>query len=59
MKKRKMLSYIDEVSPVHALSGAAKLIIFLLWSILVMVSYKTQILIFFTAVMKEIRFHCV
>jgi energy-coupling factor transport system permease protein len=40
-----MLSYIDEVSPVHALSGAVKLVIFLLWSILVMVSFMTPVLL--------------
>lgn len=40
-----MLSYIERNSPVHALTGAAKLIIFLLWSVLVMVSFKTPILI--------------
>ena len=44
-----MLSYIDEVSPIHALTGAAKLIIFLMWSVLVMVSFKTPILIFLAA----------
>ena len=49
MKKRKMLSYIDESSPVHALTGAAKLIVFLLWSVLAMVSYQTPILIFLAA----------
>jgi energy-coupling factor transport system permease protein len=44
-----MLSYIDEVSPIHALTGAAKLVIFLLWSILVMVSFKTPVLLFLAA----------
>jgi energy-coupling factor transport system permease protein len=39
-----MLTYIERNSPIHALTGAAKLIIFLLWSILVMVSFKTPIL---------------
>jgi len=46
MINKRMLSYIDRNSPVHALTGAAKLIIFLLWSVLVMVSFKTPILIF-------------
>jgi len=41
----RMLSYIDGVSPIHALTGAAKLVIFLLWSILAMVSFITPILI--------------
>jgi len=42
-----MLSYIELSSPVHSLTGASKLIIFLLWSVLVMVSFETPILIFF------------
>ena len=46
MTTKRLLSYIDRDSPVHALSGASKLIIFLLWSILVMVSFNTPILIF-------------
>ena len=46
MTKKRMLSYIEKESPVHALTGAAKLIIFLLWSVLVMVSFKTPILLF-------------
>ena len=46
MKKRRMLEYINNVSCVHSLSGAIKLIVFLLWSILVMVSFKTPILVF-------------
>jgi len=45
MIKRKMLSYIDTNSPIHALTGATKLIIFLLWSVLVMVSFKTPVLV--------------
>jgi energy-coupling factor transport system permease protein len=40
-----MLSYIENNSPVHALTGATKLLIFLMWSILVMVSFKTPVLI--------------
>jgi len=42
---RRMLSYIEKPSPIHALTGASKLIIFLLWSVLVMVSFKTPILL--------------
>jgi energy-coupling factor transport system permease protein len=42
-----MLSYINESSPVHSLTGAVKLVIFLLWSVIVMVSFKTPILLFF------------
>jgi energy-coupling factor transport system permease protein len=45
MTARRILSYIDETSPVHSLGGATKLIIFLLWSILVMVSFITPILL--------------
>jgi energy-coupling factor transport system permease protein len=40
-----MLSYIDGISPIHTLTGAVKLIIFLLWSILSMVSFMTPILL--------------
>jgi energy-coupling factor transport system permease protein len=46
MTGKRMLAYIDEKSPVHSLTGAAKLVIFLLWSILVMTSFKTPILVF-------------
>jgi len=45
MTTPRMLSYINNDSPIHSLCGATKLIIFLLWSILVMVSFKTPILI--------------
>ena len=45
MKSRRMLSYIDVQSPVHSLCGATKLIILLFWSILVMVSFQTPMLI--------------
>ena len=44
MTGRRMLSCIEEDSPVHKLSGAAKLVVFLLWSLLVMVSFETRIL---------------
>ncbi|MDR1506393.1 MAG: energy-coupling factor transporter transmembrane protein EcfT [Treponema sp.] len=40
-----MLAYIERKSPVHNLSGAAKMIIFLLWSILTMVSYDTRVIV--------------
>jgi energy-coupling factor transport system permease protein len=40
-----MLSYIEEESPVHSLCGATKLIVFLLWSVLVMVSFHTPMLL--------------
>jgi len=45
MTKRRMLSYIDAASPIHALSGATKLLVFLMWSILVMVSFITPLLL--------------
>jgi len=45
MTARRILSYIDETSPVHSLCGATKLVIFLLWSVLVMVSFMTPILL--------------
>jgi len=45
MIKKRMLSYIDIDSPVHSLTGASKLIIFLLWSVIVMVSFKTPVLL--------------
>jgi energy-coupling factor transport system permease protein len=44
-----MLAYAYADTPVHSLSGAAKLVIFLLWSVLVMVSFKTPILLFLAA----------
>jgi len=44
MTGRRMLAYIDEASPVHSLCGATKLVVFLLWSVLVMVSFHTPLL---------------
>jgi len=49
MIKKRMLSYIELSSPVHSLTGAAKLIIFLLWSVLVMVSFETPVLLALSA----------
>lgn len=40
-----MLSYIKKDSPIHKLSGATKLICFLLFSIATMITYDTRILI--------------
>ena len=40
-----MLSYIDRPSPVHALTGATKLIVFLLWSALTMAGYDTRVML--------------
>jgi energy-coupling factor transport system permease protein len=45
-KGRRILSYIEGTSAAHRLSGAVKLVIFLLWSVLVMVSFETRILAF-------------
>jgi energy-coupling factor transport system permease protein len=45
-----MLSYIENDSPVHSMTGAVKLIIFLLWSVLVMVTFKTPVLLFMTVI---------
>jgi energy-coupling factor transport system permease protein len=39
-----VLSYIKRDTPVHSLSGATKIIVFLLWSILAMVGYDTRIM---------------
>jgi len=44
-----ILSYIDRKSPIHALSGATKLAIFLMWSTAAMVTYDTRILLFLFA----------
>ncbi|MDR1566883.1 MAG: energy-coupling factor transporter transmembrane protein EcfT [Treponema sp.] len=39
-----MLSYTERSTPVHALSGTTKLIVFLLWSVLAMAGYDTRIM---------------
>ena len=39
-----MLSYIERQSPVHTLSGATKLIVFLLFSTTAMITYDTRVL---------------
>lgn len=39
-----MLSYIDKKSPIHRLTGATKLICFILWAIASMITYDTRIL---------------
>ncbi|MDR2517589.1 MAG: energy-coupling factor transporter transmembrane protein EcfT [Spirochaetaceae bacterium] len=43
--KRFMLGYIEGSSPLHRMNGAVKLIIFLLWSVLVMAGYDTRIML--------------
>ena len=40
-----MLSYIKKDSPIHKLTGATKLICFLLWTIAAMVTYDTRVLV--------------
>ena len=40
-----MLSYIKKDSPIHKLTGATKLICFLLWTIATMITYDTRVLI--------------
>ena len=42
--KNNLLSYIDRDSPVHRLTGATKLIVFLLWTVVCMISYDTRVL---------------
>ncbi|WP_433747002.1 energy-coupling factor transporter transmembrane component T family protein [Falsibacillus pallidus] len=44
--QNEMLSYIDRNSPIHRLTGAAKLICFVLWTFAVMLTYDTRILVF-------------
>lgn len=44
-----MLSYIDRPSPIHRLTGATKLICFILWSSAAMLTYDTGILVFMLA----------
>ncbi|MDR1219023.1 MAG: energy-coupling factor transporter transmembrane protein EcfT [Treponema sp.] len=39
-----MLAYLERQSPIHRLSGATKLIVFLLWSIVIMVGYDARIM---------------
>lgn len=41
-----MLAYIDRKSFIHELSGATKLIIFIMWSTIAMLTYDTRILLF-------------
>ncbi|MCO7126922.1 energy-coupling factor transporter transmembrane protein EcfT [Sporolactobacillus shoreicorticis] len=40
----RMLSYIERTSAIHRLTGAAKLICFILWSVIAMSTFDTQIL---------------
>ena len=47
MAKVAVLSYIKRKSPVHDLVGTTKLIFFLAWSVAVMVTYDTRVLVGF------------
>src|SRR5690554_1424811 len=40
-----MLAYIKRKSPIHGLSGATKLLIFIMWSTAAMLTYDTRILL--------------
>lgn len=40
-----MLSYIKKDSPIHKLTGATKLICFLLWTVAAMITYDTRVLL--------------
>ncbi|WP_028389964.1 energy-coupling factor transporter transmembrane component T family protein [Bacillus cihuensis] len=40
-----MLSYIDRQSPIHRLTGVTKLICFMIWSSIAMLTYDTRILV--------------
>lgn len=42
----RMLSYLDRPTPIHRMTGAAKLICFLTWSVTGMITYDTWILCF-------------
>lgn len=45
MAKAAFLSYIDRRSLIHGLTGTTKLVFFLAWSIAVMVTYDTRVLV--------------
>ncbi|MBR2951083.1 MAG: energy-coupling factor transporter transmembrane protein EcfT [Lachnospiraceae bacterium] len=45
MARIAIMSYIRRNSPIHALTGSAKLIFFILWSIASMVTYDTRVLL--------------
>lgn len=42
----KMLGYIERYTPIHQLTGLTKLIVFLIWSTIAMLTYDTRILLF-------------
>ena len=45
MARIAVMSYIKRKSPVHELTGTTKLIFFLIWSIAVMITYDTRVLV--------------
>lgn len=49
MAKIAVMSYIKRRSRIHELTGTTKLLFFLLWSVAVMVTYDTRILVFMLA----------
>ena len=42
---KELLNYVDRKSPVHSLSGATKLILFILYSTAAMLTYDTRVLV--------------
>ncbi len=45
MARAAILNYIKRPSPVHELTGTAKLVFFLAWSVASMVTFDTRILV--------------
>ena len=45
---RNIFNYVDRPSPIHRLTGAAKLVCLLLWSFAAMTTYDTRLLVFLT-----------
>nr|WP_283163427.1 energy-coupling factor transporter transmembrane component T [Sporolactobacillus mangiferae] len=41
-----MLSYIERATPIHRMTGAAKLVCFIIWSVIAMTTFDTRILVF-------------
>ena len=50
MAGQRMLAYVTGNTPIHSLCGATKLILFFLWSIVVMISFHTPLLAAFAVV---------
>lgn len=45
MASARIISYIDRDTPVHRLCGATKLVVFLVWTIVCMLTYNTYVLL--------------